>query len=259
MSSSASVQDFTSLLLPNTIDYEREIKAPQGSDAWHEVRNKTIGSSEAAAVFPSNISKTVQTAELRAKLRGEKRRAVSDYLQAMFDEGSRQEPVLRRELEQLTGFRIVETGIFMKKLPGNDVALTASLDGIALGGEPTNLRVLLTEFKWRCSHGDCGWGLDRNELGLTVWCQVQHQMRVVNCKRALVYSGSRSGKRRLWLVNWHDTYPFMWDAWFVFVTADLNAPVRARNGTRVSVEKQLKQFRKESSREIPVPDRDPAC
>lgn len=246
--------------VPNCVAWDRLTQHAQGSPLWHDTRSTTIGSSEAAAVFPGKISKTVTPADLRRKLRGEPRPLPSAYLQKMFDEGAAMEPVLRQELEDLLHCRVVETGIFVQKTPEGEPNHTASLDGIALrfdrSGKPY---VLLTEFKWRCGEG-AGWGDTRDRLGITVWCQVQHQMRVANVPVAVVYSGARCGERRLWFVKQApQEYTDMWHAWLKKTLeasrAHPDTVVRERAGTSTAVQKTLYRFMLVTIQQFKVPSK----
>lgn len=239
---------------PNTLRVDRLVKCEQGSEAWHNVRGITIGSSEAAAVFPG-VSKTVTPADLRRKLRGEPRKPVTPYLQSLFDEGADAEPVLRRELEGLMGnCFIIESGIF--QMQDKDVALTASLDGIAVRHTPRGSHLCVTEFKWRCGDG-AGWGPKRDELGLTVWCQVQHQMHVANVPVAVIYSGARDGDRRMWVVKQAPpTYREMWQAHAVRMLKEAGGEIpvkRASPGLTGSVVRQLRAFVRETGQTVPPP------
>lgn len=227
----------------NTGIFDRLRHFDQGSDEWHKARTG-IGSSEAAAVFPG-VSTTVTPADLRAKLAGEPRKEPNDYLKSLFAEGSHYEPILRRELEQILDCWVIESGIFVLERGAGQPHLSASLDGIGVqwrsDGPP---RTVIVEFKWRCGNG-AGWGEHRDKLGMTVWCQVQHQMRVAGVGSAVVYSGARDGDRRMWLIKKAPAAYFcMWDAFEHRLHAQVagEESTRARNGQTASIKKQLHRF-----------------
>lgn len=233
---------------PNCIQLDRLMKGHlQDSDEWHELRRKTIGSSEAAAVFPGRISSTVTPLDLFRKLKGEPRTPVSPFLQSLFDRGNYWEPRLRRELEKLLNCYIVESGVFVHYRAG-DTDISASLDGIAVKfRDDGNTNICLAEFKYRCNDKDAGWGPQKDKLGLTVWCQVQHQMRVTGVPTAVVYSGCDSGARRLWVVQQAPPdYRVLWEKYASrlesAVRSGAESPDRASAGESAHIEQKLRRW-----------------
>lgn len=193
-----------------TTRLDRQSNVVSGSAEWLARRTgKTIGSSQAAAVF-NGVSSTSTKSDLLDSFKGIPRKEPNAYLQRMLDAGRNMEPVLRNEahyvLELLLARPLLSFvpcqfigdthfGIEERSTP-DLLVVDTDLSGIAL-----------VEIKWRTSDGDCGWEhpLQRNSprrfLGLTVWCQAQHQMHVTGVHSAFVYSGS-SRNRRLWHVNY---------------------------------------------------------
>lgn len=190
--------------------FHRQTMIAHGSAEWLARRTgKTIGSSQAAAVF-NGVSKTSTKQDFLNSLKGVPKPTPNAYLQRMLDAGVAMEPVLRNEaayvLELLLGKKLItyvpcqfvgdtHYGIEERSTP-DMVVIDANLSSVAL-----------VEIKWRCTEGDCGWPhpLVKNSqprhLGLTVWCQVQHQMHVTGIHSAFVYSGSAKN-RRLWHVHY---------------------------------------------------------
>ena len=201
------------------IQWHKHHMFPQGSTEWKEFRKTHggVGASAAAAVLADAASKTVSRKELRDKLCGRRVKPPSAFLESIFAIGQRMEPILRDELSIMLDVDIIESGIFVEPDMGTvqkewgprPVALSASLDGIACDWR--NDSACLTEFKWRTRPG-AGWGPTRQELGTTVWCQVQQQMRVTGLRAAVVYAGSDEivpglgGDRNLWFVNYSPGY-----------------------------------------------------
>ncbi len=191
----------------------------QGTVEWHEFRNKHggIGASAAAAVLADCASSTTSRANVKRKLRGEPVREPSAYAKAAMKVGHQMEPVLRDELSAALGLPIIETGMFVGPEVGSfkyqgverRVVLSASLDGLVLDWERSTTCV--AEFKWRTQPG-AGWGPTRSELGPTVWCQVQQQMRCAGVHFALVYAGSdevvpgMGEDRNLWAIKYSPGY-----------------------------------------------------
>jgi len=191
----------------------------QGSPKWVEFRNAHggIGASAAAAVLADAASSTVSRAQLRKKLRGEPSPEPSEYLKSIFKKGQDMEPILRDELSAALGVPIIETGVFVEPEIGTfrwqgvdrSVPLSSSLDGLAIDWRTNTACVV--EFKYRMRPG-AGWGPTRNNLGPTVWCQVQQQMRCSGCRFALIYVGSdpimdgMPGDRNLWAVEYAPGY-----------------------------------------------------
>lgn len=226
-------------------------KVSQGSADWHSLRENSIGSSEAAAVFPSGISKTVEPYQLKRKLLGQPT-VVTAYMQHLFDKGAEMEPVLREELMQLTGCAIIETGVFTKVGAGNlleSIKFNASLDGVLISSREDSNYLCVTEFKYRANGGeDCGWAKEpsgpRIYLGVTVWCQVQHQMWVSNIHSALVYSAAPDGSRRLWHVAYSPEYIEYWLKYAVrFFEEYMSTPnARFTGGEKQRVLSRLHEF-----------------
>lgn len=186
------------------VDWSRlkgSVDLVQGSEEWHKHRESTIGSSEAACVFPG-ISKTGTQGELFAKLIGNpKPKVFDDYILNAMAAGKQMEPVLRSEMSKLLGRSIYEAGIFHAYNQELDFTLSASPDGLITDDDGL---VSLLEIKWRMKSSD--W---EGDLGNTVFCQVQHQMHVLDVKSAYVYCGC-DGERSLWLVRWAPDYFAMW-------------------------------------------------
>lgn len=179
----------------------------QGSAAWHGQRQRTIGSSEAAAVLGSKISTTVKPAELRAKLRGEPRPPISAFLESLFAYGRAMEPVLLDEVQTRLQTMCLSTGIFVAKSERADgLCFSASLDGLLYTPPDADGVRAWCVLEIKARNGDnAGWGPE-NDLGTTVWCQVQHQMMVSGVRSAVVYSGARSGQRRAWRITYSQHY-----------------------------------------------------
>lgn len=225
----------------------------QGSDEWHAQRATSIGSSEAAAVFPSGISTTASPAELWSKLCGTPVEKVFDaYALAAMEQGKVMEPVLRTELATLLRRPIYEAGVFKTTCEGLAVSISASPDGLITNDDGT---VVLAEFKWRMHASD--W---KGELGTTVFCQVQHQMHVIGCKSAYVYCGAHD-ERSLWLVQYSPSYFAMWLAWAQKLEQDVsNAKLTGRDkrlrseaGSRAQTEEFLNlEKRRHTERAAPA-------
>ena len=212
----------------------------QGSDEWHAARASSIGSSEAAAVFPGGISKTTTPAELFAKLidpTKKAKRVFHDAVLMAMERGTEMEDVLRQELAFILGRPICTAGIFRTQGPpsvGYDIS--ASPDGLVTDDDGL---VVLAEFKWRMGTAD--WDGD---LGFTVFCQVQHQMVVIGCDSAYVYCGAEDESRSLWLVQRSPSYFQMWTSWAAKLKAEVDAAlvsggtkkIRSEAGSRTQTE-----------------------
>lgn len=235
--------------IPNEAHWDRHHPVAQGTQEWKNLRIGSLGSSEAAAVFPSGISKTVEPYALKKKLNGEDI-PVNSFMQYCFDEGSRMEPVLRKELEKITSSLIFETGVF--KTTHQGITFNASLDGVLVQSHTGENRICITEFKYRIdphNKGDCGWprekGGERSYLGLTVWCQVQHQMWVSGIHSALVYAGGKDGSRRLWVVVYSPSYIDFWHPYvsrFYESILHNGETTRFPRGEKQKVEKKLRNY-----------------
>lgn len=229
----------------------RHVGAVQGSEEWHKLRECSIGSSEAAAVFPT-VSTTFTAKDLWRKLRGVPQPPPSPFLENLFREGTKMERVLRYEAEKVLDCSIIETGMFIRPPTGSlQRKYSASLDGICVrpGGG-----VMIIEFKWRTNPG-AGWGANRDELGMTVFCQVQHQMMVVGANRALVYVGAVCGQRRMWLVTVNMVYRTVWERYLAKAIKDSesSAPPRAARGSGPKIREELHRMMALSVRPLPVP------
>lgn len=245
------------LYVPNEADWHKHKIVSQGSDEWHALREKSIGSSEAAAVFPSGISKTVEPYQLKKKLLGSPP-VVTAYMQMLFDRGSEMEPVLRKELMELTGCAIIETGVFTHII--NGVKFNASLDGVLICSRTGENTLCVTEFKYRANatYSDCGWAKEPNgpriHLGVTVWCQVQHQMWVSGIHAGLVYSGGVDGSRRLWYIKYCPTYIAFWlpyvERFFEEYVSQPEKSIRFPTGEKVRVLNKLNGFMAATSNEV---------
>jgi predicted phage-related endonuclease len=219
----------------------------QGSDEWHELRKSSIGSSEAAAVFPG-ISKTTTTGELFAKLCGTPKHKVFDsYIVNAMEAGKRMEPLLRAEMSSLLGRPIYEAGIFHATHESLPVTLSASPDGLITDEDGL---VTLLEIKWRMASSD--WAGD---LGDTVFCQVQHQMYVLGLASAYVYCGC-DGERSLWLVRWAPDYFSMWLSYaHRLIDQATNSPKRPRTeaGLTAQIASFLHRYKREHVERVLVP------
>jgi hypothetical protein len=201
----------------HTMRFDRQSPHKHNSAGWHAQRSGlTIGSSQAAAVY-NGVSTTVPKVELLRKLKGEHTREASTFVRMLMDRGTKMEPLLRKEFAELTGCCVFEPNMFVveERICGG-VKEISTPDGIARWSAD---RYALVEIKYRAgSAGDCGWPGERSEsyekdcLGITVWCQAQHQMRITGIHSAFVYSGSPNGTRRLWHIRYcellHDRYYF---------------------------------------------------
>lgn len=252
--------NINSVTVENNANWENHKKVSQGSDDWHSLRENSIGSSEAAAVFPTGISKTVEPYQLKRKLLGQPT-VVTAYMQHLFQKGTEMEPILRQELMQLTGCPIIETGVFTKLGTGGNslenIKFNASLDGVLIHTRAGANYLCITEFKYRANGGkDCGWAKEpsgpREYLGVTVWCQVQHQMWVSNIHSALVYSASPDGCRRLWAVEYSPEYIQYWmhyaERFFEEYMQKANA--RFTGGEKQRVLERLEGFLNDTTAEI---------
>lgn len=186
---------------------DRETEAVHGTEAWHAGRSgRTIGSSEVAAVFRGEISKTVTRRQLIDKLNGIKR-TVTPYAQAIFDAGTAWEPVLLAEFERrFVGCWLYHPKQYVCSETLHGIREVSTTDGVAFFMKGGQLRVCIVEIKWRArAKNDCGWGENEDELGLTVWCQAQHQMKVTGIHAAMVYTGgcfAGEHKRRAWSISY---------------------------------------------------------
>ena len=237
------------------VRWDRYTYVEQGSDLWHKKRSArktdgsiqaTVGSSEAGAVFPKGISKTVQGKQLRDKWRGDKTDVTDPYLLDLFAKGTAWEPVLRNELADLLGSVIIEPGIFEGEMV-HGVELKASLDGIM---RTKDGKLCVVEIKFRNYAGDVGWADEvkgeRRPMGLTVFCQVQHQMRVSGIHAGLVWAGNIHGNRRLWTVRYCPEYHLMWDQYLKFFIDG----GRYKRGMKKQVKVYLEMYRRQSSSEV---------
>lgn len=245
--------------------YDRHNTVSQDSAEWHDCRATTIGSSESAAVFPSGISSTFKPSQLHRKLRGEPYRdKMDDFVLACCAAGKRMEPVLRSELWHILHTPVAEVGLFTSDVflhgCGKNQRISASPDGLLYKeSDDGSFNVALAEFKWR-ANGTADW---KGGLGMTVFCQVQHQMRcvfdIVKCRelkqwpRTFVYvGGAKDNSRSLWVVRYAPEYVAMWDQWadeFVDNCSD-SSPQRAENGSRAGVERSLQLYIKEYAHRV---------
>lgn len=221
----------------------------QGSEEWHALRLMTIGSSEAAAVFPG-ISKTTTTGELFYKLIGKPReKEFDDYTKGLLERGKEMEPVFRAYCSDLLGRSVFEAPIFQVDVPGLPVRLSASPDGLITDDEG---KVVLLEIKWRKDSAD--W---KGDLGDTVFCQVQHQMLVIGCLTAYVFCGTDSHKS-LWIVQYAPDYMWMWyeyakklcDEAAGAVATGTEKKLRTENGLPAQIESSLHLYKREYVRRI---------
>lgn len=237
------------------VRWDRYTYVEQGSELWHQKRSAvrpdgtkkpTVGSSEAAAIFPDGISKTTQGKQLREKWAGTKTDITDPFLLDLFAKGTAWEPVLRNELADLLGAVIIEPGIFEGEMV-DEVELKASLDGILRTKEG---KLCVVEIKFRNYSGDVGWADEakgeRRPLGLTVFSQVQHQMRVSGIHAGLVWAGNIHGNRRLWSVRYCPEYHLMWDQYMKF----FRCGHRYKRGMKKQVMVYLQMYRRQSSSEV---------
>ncbi len=230
------------------VDWSRlkgSVDLVQGSEEWHKHRESTIGSSEAAAVFPG-VSTTCKHSELFAKLIGAPvEKKFDDYILNAMAAGKQMEPVLRSEMSKLLGRSIYEAGIFHAYNKELDFTLSASPDGLITDDDGL---VSLLEIKWRMKSSD--W---EGDLGNTVFCQVQHQMHVLDVKSAYVYCGC-DGERSLWLVRWAPDYFEMWLGWAMnlltqargaMAIGSKKAEVRTAAGSNRQIESFLHRYKHE--------------
>lgn len=179
----------------------------QGSDEWrkHKLEGGRIGSSQAAAVFPG-VSSTCGTKDVIASIYGYAQQPCDPFVKQLMQQGQDMEPVLRDEvfvlLQQLIG------ALLMACVPTQFQLPERTLDKVQESSSPDLLlrdsagNVAVVEIKYRAaSNFDCGWEFGNASLGLTVWCQLQHQMFVTGICMGYVYSGARDGSRRLWRVK----------------------------------------------------------
>jgi predicted phage-related endonuclease len=235
--------------------YDRYLSVVQGSSEWHDARKLSIGSSEAAAVFPNGISTTVTPEQLYQKLSDPYYvpRPFDEYTLRIMQVGKDMEPILRAEFESLIGRPVVEAGVFKTYDDEFKLHFAASPDGIVVGSTGD----VLVEFKWRCHNArfpvTSNWG---GTLGLTVFCQVQHQMMVMGCRSAYVYVGSDDGTRSLWFVQYDMGYiNGMWRPYVHKLITDIvafkNRP-RTEAGLPLQAKEMLASFRKNSARRVPL-------
>ena len=187
--------------------FARMTDVVQGSEEWarHKTEGKRMGSSQAAAVFPG-VSTTTSTRDLIAALYGYAQTPCADYARDLMRQGQEKEPVLRDEaywlLQGMAGELLcgcVPTQFQLPDLTCGWVQESSSPDLIV---RDTNGNTALVELKWRAaSVFDCGWDDNNSKLGLTVWCQIQHQMFVTGIDVGYVYSGANDGSRRMWRVE----------------------------------------------------------
>lgn len=196
----------------------RETQYAHGTTEWHRNRSGlAIGSSEAAAVFPG-VSSTVKHQDLLGKFRGALPKPADSFLEKLFAAGREWEPRLVQEFATKCGASFVyQPRQFVAPDPVAGIKQSSTADGMAIWTLPNGeVNVAILEIKYRASSkSDCGWARSSkypvprakadyslaDELGITVWCQIQHQMWVAGVPIGFVYSGAPSGKRRLWRVE----------------------------------------------------------
>lgn len=241
--------------------FMRETQIMSGSAEWLAARvGRTIGSSQAAAVF-NGISTTTTKSELLRSFRGEPPVEPTPFARRLMDIGKDMEPVLRTEivliLEALLGTRL------LTRVPYQFVGETlfgvqerSSPDLLCIG--ESCLRACLVEIKWRVGDKDCGWPHYRDKdarhyLGITVWCQVQHQMHITGVHSAFVYSGSLRN-RRLWHVTYCRVFRELYYLPALETCALHGGTGGAGNHTVQKLRPDLYTLMENTSREIPLND-----
>lgn len=201
----------------------RETQYAHGTTEWHRNRSGlAIGSSEVAAVFPG-VSSTVKHPDLLGKFRGALPKPADSFLEKLFAAGREWEPRLLQEFAiKCSASFVYQPRQFIAEEPVAGIKQSSTADGMAIWTHPNGeVEVALIEIKWRASSKkDCGWpraakyplpqGKEdysiADELGITVWCQIQHQMWVSGIHIGYVYSGAPTGKRRLWRVEFSQRF-----------------------------------------------------
>lgn len=188
---------------------ERLLPYRHGSPQWLADKDAlTLGSSESAAVYPNGVSTTVKPADLRKKILGLPRPQPDAYLQDLFAQGQQWEAVMLSEIRSQSGLLVVENTVFRGEEIGG-VRMVASPDAILVNDKTSPSTLALLEIKFRTRASPPGWpGPDgvTDDLGTTVWCQVQHQMWVTGIRAAYVYSGNAKGERLVWAVDYCPAY-----------------------------------------------------
>lgn len=181
-----------------------------GSLEWmRDKRGLTIGSSEAAAVFPG-VSTTVSHSDLKRKLLGIPASPPSSFLLDLFQQGQDWEEIMLNEVRELTHMVVQENLVFEREECIGDVRMVASPDAVIMDMGQCPSRMVLLEIKFRVKSPTAGWPREKGGpaiyLGDTVWCQVQHQMWVTGIHACLVLAGTRTGDRRMWAVEYCEPY-----------------------------------------------------
>lgn len=193
-----------SLTIPfsQDVNFGFETRFEHGSAAWLEERKGlTIGSSEIARTFSGIVTGSARK-QLCEKFQGVEQPSIPSYVQAIMDEGTKMEPYLIKEVSDLLGVMILRANLYKLPYRTHGVQEISTPDGIVMTPHFPH-RVALVEIKWRpTSTDDCGWGPARDRIDIKVWCQAQHQMFVTGIHRCLLYSGSPSGARRMWKVDY---------------------------------------------------------
>jgi hypothetical protein len=170
------------------------------SDEWKSLRSGIcVSSSQAAAVF-NGISTTTSHADFMRKIRGEEVDEPNEYTKNLMDAGRKMEPVLADEFEAKSECVLVVPNMFEEV---GRVIERSTPDGIAMWSEDL---WAVVEIKWRGNGGDGTWSDGVLGLGLTVFCQIQHQMHLTRIHRGFVYSGSPNGGRCCWAVRYNPEF-----------------------------------------------------
>lgn len=222
------------------IDFSIHHLVGQKSSQWLALRETSIGSSEAAAVFPGKIATLFKPWQLKAKLRNKPyQKPFDEFTQRVMADGVHMEPRLRDELALYLDHPIVESGIFRDIDPLLGLTLSASCDGLVVDPKTGDV-MAVAEFKWRAV-STADW---KGVLGINVFCQIQHQMLVTNCPIGFVYvGGAENNGRSLWVVRQSPKYIGMWREWCQYSIID---DKRAPPGSEERVRRELDEVMRES-------------
>lgn len=199
--------DVNALMVPmsDAVRFDRQTTITHGSPEWYAQRvGRKIGSSEAGSVF-QGISSSSARRDLINKFNGINKPKPDSYSQWVMDQGTKMEPVLLHELTAI--MVILRANLYVSEtLLYGGIIEGSTPDGIGLSPHyPHGLCIV--EIKWRTlSYYDCGWGELGEDLGLSQWCQVQHQMHITGIHKAVLYAGCKNGARRLWSIRYSEVF-----------------------------------------------------